>query len=110
MNKLSLSFGFLLFFCSQVLIAQPKIVFNTDQSKNIRVRPGDTMRLVLTIGNYGNRPIDENYEILASFNPTESFLSSTRYVLERTQLQGIGLEVNEQKQFIFEYFIPEDAP
>lgn len=110
MSKLLLLLISIALLSLNILAAQPKIVFNTDQSKNILVRPGDTMRLEITIGNYGNEPIDENYEILANFNPTEAFLSSSRYVLDGTQLSGIPLEINEQKQFTFEYLIPEDAP
>ncbi|MEM8527098.1 MAG: CARDB domain-containing protein [Bacteroidota bacterium] len=92
------------------LSAQPKIVFNTEQSKNVRVRPGDTMRFAITIGNYGDTPIDDNYRISAFFNPTQGFLSSTQYILEATEGPGLALDINEKKEFIFEYVIPEDAP
>jgi len=110
MSQLSLLFTFLSIFCLNILIAQPKIVFNTDQSKNIRVRSGDTLRLNITVGNYGDTPIDENYRISAFFNSTGGFLSSTRYVLRAVEQSGIALDVNEQKQFTFEYLIPEDTP
>jgi len=103
----------LFFLCLGVitlLSAQPKITFNTNQAKEFKVLPGETFTIELLVGNYGDEAIGSDYEIVGSFNPVEGFLNSSRYRLQGKNIQGVALQINEQKKVQFQYTVPEDAP